>query len=103
MKIWFVMLALGLATFLTRFSFIALLGKFHLPADFRRALRFVPVAVLSAIIAPELGLRDGALAITWNNPRLVAGIVATLVAYFTKNVILTILVGMVTFWLLLSF
>jgi branched-subunit amino acid transport protein len=100
MNIWIVMVLLGLLTFATRLSFIALLERIKLPPTFQRALRFVPIAVLSAIIAPELGYYKDALAISPTNPRLLAGIVATLVAFWTKNVVWTLLAGMAVFWIL---
>lgn len=100
MNLWMVMLVIGLFTFLTRWSFIALLERIRLPAAFQRALRFVPIAVLSAIIAPEIGYLDNTLFLSPQNPRLLAGIAATLVAYFTKNVVWTIAAGMVFFWVL---
>lgn len=100
MSIWIVMIAVGLLTFLTRLSFIALLERIQLPAAFKRALRFVPMAVLSAIIAPEVGYVDNALFLSPQNPRLLAGILAALVAYFTKNVVWTIVIGMASFWIL---
>ena len=90
MNIWLVMIIIGLFTFATRFIFIALLERIKLPRNFQRALRFVPIAVLSAIIAPELGYTNNQLALIPTNPRLLAGIVATLVAYKTKSVIWTI-------------
>lgn len=100
MNLWIVMISLGLLTFLTRLSFIALLERIQLPAAFQRALRFVPIAVLSAIIAPEIGYVDNALSLSLQNPRLLAGVVATLVACFTKNAVWTIVAGMTAFWIL---
>jgi branched-subunit amino acid transport protein len=100
MNIWIVMIILGLLTFATRLSFIALLERINLPRIFQRGLRFVPIAVLSAIIAPELAYSNNALALSPTNPRLLAGIVATLVAYKTRNVVWTISAGMLVFWLL---
>ena len=100
MNIWLVMIIIGLFTFATRFSFIALLERIKLPRNFQRALRFVPIAVLSAIIAPELGYSNNQLALIPTNPRLLAGIVATIVAYKTKSVIWTISAGMAVFWVL---
>lgn len=100
MNIWIVMIVLGLLTFATRLSFIALLERIKLPVTFQRALRFVPIAVLSAIISPELARYNNALALTPTNPRLLAGIVATLVAFWTKNVFWTLLAGMAVFWIL---
>ena len=99
-NIWLVMIGLGILTFLTRFSFIALLERWQAPAIVQCALRFVPIAVLTAIILPELVLPNGTLDLHPYNPRLLAGLVATLVAWKTKNVILTIVVGMAVFWVL---
>lgn len=94
MNIWLVMLIAGLLTFATRLSFILLLGRIRVPEWFRRGLRFVPLSVLSAIILPELTGPNGSMFISWRNPHLLAGAVAILVAWRTKNVILTILAGM---------
>jgi len=94
MNIWLVMLVGGLLTFATRLSFILLLHRIRVPEWFRHGLRFVPVAVLSAIILPELTRPDGTLFLSWRNPQLLAGAVAILVAWRTKNVILTIIAGM---------
>ena len=94
MNIWLVMLIAGLLTFATRLSFIFLLDRIRVPEWFRRGLRFVPVAVLSAIILPELTSPGGSLFLSWRNPQLLAGLAAILVAWRTRNVILTIVVGM---------
>lgn len=100
MNIWLIMVAIGVLTFATRLSFIALLEHANIPQGVRRALRFVPIAVLSAIIAPELAAYQGMLDLSPLNPRLLAGIIATGVAYKTKNVIWTIAAGMVALWIL---
>jgi branched-subunit amino acid transport protein len=81
-------------TFLTRLSFIVLLGKFDALLWLTRALRFVPTAVLTAIIVPDLVLKGGALAISPTNARLIAGVIAIGVAWRTKNALITIGVGM---------
>ncbi len=95
MNIWLIMIIAGLVTFATRLSFILLLDRIKVPDWFRRGLRFVPVAVLSAIILPQLTSPNGTLNISWRNPQLLAGIVAILVAWRTRNVILTIIAGLV--------
>ena len=94
MNIWLIIGIAGLVTFATRLSFIFLLDRIQVPDWFRRGLRFVPVAVLSAIILPELTSPNGALNLSWRNPQLLAGAVTILVAWRTKNVILTIIAGM---------
>ena len=94
MNICLLMLFGGLITFGMRFSFIYLFGRFHIPETMRRALHYVPPAVLSAIIFPEILLHDGRLVLTLENDRLLAGLAAVLVAWWTKNTLLTILAGM---------
>ena len=81
MSIWLVFILAGLITLLTRLSFILLVGRRSMPPLVGKVLRFIPPAVLTAIIFPEVFMRDGAMAITPANPRLLlkAGI-TTLVA-----------------------
>jgi branched chain amino acid efflux pump len=102
-NIWLVMLFGGIITFLIRFSFIYLFGKFQIPATIRRTLHYVPPAVLSAIIFPELFLHDGALNVSLGNTRLLAGLVAIIVAWFSKNTLLTIIAGMIALFVLQVF
>jgi branched-subunit amino acid transport protein len=103
MSLWLIMLAAGLVTFATRLSFIFLLERIKFPDWFRRSLRFVPAAVLSAIILPGLVIRDNALDLSWHNAQIFSGILAVLVAWRTRNVILTILAGMAALLLLRFF
>ncbi len=99
--IWLVMIAIGILTFATRLSFIVLFEKWKPPRLVQRALRYVPAAVLSAIILPEIVLRDGVMDLSMANPRLLAGVVAVLVAWKTKSVVWTIVAGMAVLWALL--
>ncbi len=106
MSLWLVILFAGLLTFATRLSFILMLDRLKVPDWFRRGLRFVPVAVLSAIILPELATQNNTLALSLHNPQLFAGAIAILVAWRTRNVLLTIIAGMVAlliFQVLLGF
>ncbi len=97
MKIWLVMAAGGLITFLTRLSFIAAEGKISVPRWFRAMLPFVPVATLTAIIVPAILRPGGPWQVSLENPRLVAGAAALVVAAVTRNVLVTILVGFAVF------
>jgi branched-subunit amino acid transport protein len=100
MNIWLVLLVGGVLTFGMRLSFIYLFGRFEVPETMRRILRYVPPAVLSAIILPELLIPTGHLDISFGNHRLLAGVVAVIVAGLTKNTLLTILAGMVALLIL---
>ena len=100
MNIWLVMLFGGLITFGMRFSLIYLFGRLHIPESLRRALHYVPPSVLSAIIFPQLFLQDGELYIAFDNYRLLAGLAAVLVAWYSKSVLITIIAGMFVLLLL---
>jgi len=95
MNIWLILILGGLITFGMRFSLIYLFGRFEVPETMRRALHYVPPAVLSAIIFPQLFYTDNGLDLTFTNTRLIAGLIAILVAWFSKNTLLTIIVGMI--------
>lgn len=94
MNPWPVLIAGGLLTYLIRLSFIVLLGRVETPLVVQRALRFVPPAVLSAIIFQQILLKDGEVFLSPLNPRLLAGIIAALIAWRTRSALLTIAVGM---------
>jgi branched-subunit amino acid transport protein len=91
-------LGMMLVTVAVRWPPLALLSRVRLPAPLTRALRFVPPAVLAAIIAPELFLQEGALALTLSNDYLIAGIVCVLVAWRTRSTLATIILGMIALY-----
>jgi branched-subunit amino acid transport protein len=99
MSIWLVMLAGGLITFGIRFSLIYAFGRLHVPETMRKALHYVPPAVLSAIVFPELFLRSGSFEVSLDNHRLLAGLCAVIVAWVSRSTLLTILAGMVALFL----
>lgn len=99
-SVWLLFIFLAIGTFSLRFSFIYLFGKVDMPAWLRRALRFVPPSVLAALVFPALTYPNGALDLSLDNIRLLAGLVGALTAWKTRNVLWTIAVGMVTFWVL---
>ena len=98
--LWLTITAAGILTFLTRLSFFFLMDRWEPPDMLKRGLRYVPPAVLSAIIFPELLLHGGSLDLSFGNVRLLAGMVAILVGWRTRNVFLTIAAGMAAFYLL---
>lgn len=101
--LWVTIIIVGLLTFGIRLSFMLFMGKVRIMPMAQAALRFVPVAVLSALIAPALFLPRGSLDLSFSNIRLIAGIAAILVAWRTKNVLLTIVTGMACLLILQAF
>ena len=102
MNLWLVIIGMGIITYGIRLSMIVLWEKVEIPIRLKQALRFVPPAVLSAIIFPELLQPGGRLDVSLGNERLLAGLLAMVVAWRTKNILWTIIVGMAALWLLQS-
>jgi branched-subunit amino acid transport protein len=91
---WVMILGLGATSIATRGSFVLFLTRFEVPRPVQRALRFVPPAVFTALVVPELVFAGGQLSVGPGNLKLVAALVAVPVAWRTKSTTATILVGM---------
>ena len=100
MTLWLTIVGMGLITYAMRASGIAILGHRQLPRNLQRALRFVPMAVLSSMIVPEVIAPGGTLDVSFANPRLLAAILAAVIAWRTRHVFATIGVGMLALWVL---
>ena len=98
--LWLTILGAGAVTFALRLSFIALLGRIKIPPTLGRALRFVPAAMLTAVVIPLLFYEDGVLQFSFCNERLLAGLAAALIAWRTRSVLFTLGGGMATLWIL---
>ena len=98
--IWLMIICMGLVTYLERGSFVLFLGQRKFPPKLEKSLRLVPPAVLAALVTPAFLFREDVIDISLGNHRLLAGIVAALAAWWSKNVVVTILVGMMSLWLM---
>ncbi len=98
--LWLLIVLMGVITYALRLSMILLLHRLVVPPLVTQALRYVPPAVLSAIILPELFQPGVPQILPLLNIRLIAGLVAILVAWRTRNALLTIGVGMGVLWIL---
>ena len=96
--IWTVIVLLGIGTFLIRYSFLGILGGRELPDWLLRHLRYVPAAVLPALVAPMVVWPPA----TGGEPdpaRLTAAAVALLIGALFKSVLGAIVGGMVALYL----
>jgi branched-subunit amino acid transport protein len=101
MKVYLVIGGMALVTFLIRYTMFAAADKFEFPPWFVEVLRFVPPAVLSAIIVPSVFLPAGTeVVLSFRSPHLVGALAALLVGLKTRNLLLVIVTGMAAFWLL---
>jgi len=97
--VWLVIAVLGIGTFLIRVSFIQLFEFLEdIPEWVEDALRFIPVAVLTAIVLPHMVTLSADLTVTIDEQKLVAGIAAAVVAWRTENMLATLTVGMGILW-----
>ena len=92
MKIWLVIVLVSLITFLMRASFLLFADPHRFPQAFRRALLYVPPAVLAAIVAPGLLM-------PFDLARGIAGLAAFLVAVRVRGPLAAIVAGMAVLWL----
>lgn len=97
-EVWGVIAAIGIGTFLIRFSFLGLFGGRDFPPWVLRHLRYTPVAVLPGLVAPL---------VAWPGPagetepvRLVVAAVALLAGFLTRNVVWGVIAAGATFWVL---
>ncbi len=94
-----IILGMFVVTFSVRFVLYARAHKVVLPVFVEHALRFVPVAVLTAIIMPMILMPDSTITLNWQNPWLLGSLMALIVGLWRQQPLLTILVGVFVFFL----
>ena len=99
LKLWAVIFVVGTLNYLSRVSFIALFARRTMPPLLARALRYVPAAMLTALILPMI--------VDWHNaatdfatPKVAAALVAAAVALATRSTLSTLASGMAALWVL---
>lgn len=97
LTVWIIVVGLTLVTVATRSAFLVLGDRFRLPERVQHGLRYAPACALVGLIAPELALANGSLALSLANPKLVAGIAAGAIMLGTRSMIAAIAVGMLAF------
>ena len=94
---WVIILALGLGTFLIRFSFLGFLGSRELSPWLLRHLRYTAVGILPAMVTPLI-LWPEATEGQLDPVRIAAAVLALAVGLWTKNAIWAIVAGMAGLW-----
>lgn len=96
-EIWLIIVALGVGTYLIRFSFLGLIGDRPMPPIVLRLLRYTPVAVLPAMVAPLVVWPD-ATGGDLDPARMAAAIATLAVGIWKKNLLWAIGAGAVTLY-----
>ena len=100
---WLSIIIAGILTYFTRMTMIALVSRDMLGNKIKAVLAYVPSAVFPAIIFPAIFINDYGTFIEMNDPKIFGAMVAIVVGYFSKNVIATILSGLISYWIILFF
>jgi branched-subunit amino acid transport protein len=86
----------GLVTFLPRWLPIVALKNARIPIWFQKWMSFLPVSIFAALIASDIFFWEGTVSLNvLENAKLLPSIVTALVAYYSKNMILSVIVGIV--------
>ncbi len=99
LKLWVVIVVVGALNYLSRLSFIALFARRSMPPLLARALKYVPAAMLTALILPMVVDWQG-MDTDFTTPKVVATMVAAACAFVTRSTLKTLAVGMVSLWAL---
>ena len=98
---WFTIIIAGILTYFTRMTMIALVDRDMLGKRIKDVLEYVPSAVFPAIIFPAIFINDYGSFVQMNDPKIFGAIVAVIVGYFSKNIIATIISGLISYWFLI--
>ena len=98
---WILVFISGLITYFLRYSMISLIRKDMLSEKTRVLLGYVPSAVFPALIFPAVLLENSGSFVSYNDPKIIAISVAILVGYFSKNIVATIISGLISYWIII--
>ncbi|RVU86102.1 AzlD domain-containing protein [Leucothrix sargassi] len=100
MSYWILILGMAILTFLPRYLPFALAGRTTIPTWLEKALHFVPTAVLTCIIVKATLVQNGEVALSLENDYLIAAIAAFVTSLLTRNLLLTVTIGLLCFGVL---
>ena len=98
---WTSIFIAGLITYLTRMAMVTLINKEVFTENLRKILNYVPSVVFPSIIFPGVLLDDYGILVAITDPKIYGALTAIFVGYFSKNVILTIISGLASYWFLI--
>ena len=98
---WTSIFIAGLITYFTRMSMVTLIDKDIFSENFRKILNYVPSVVFPSIIFPGILLDDYGTLVAITDPKIYGALTAIIIGYFSRNVILTIISGLTSYWFLI--
>ena len=99
MTLWISIIIAGIINYLSRLGSVLLIKPEKLSTKTILILSYVPSAVFPAIIFPAVFLNESNSIVEINDPKIIAFAAAIIIGYFTKNIILTIITGLIIYWI----
>ena len=99
--IWAGMIVAGILNFLSKFLSLNYFDASKMNPIVRQILAYVPSAIFPAIIFPAIFLSETGNLDLENNPKIYASIVAIIIGVLSKNIIATIISGLVSYWFII--
>ena len=100
LKLWIVVAIVGVLNYLSRLSFIAIFARRRVPPLLGRAFRYVPAAMLTALVLPMVVAAAPGGPPGPSLPKIVAALAGGLVGFLTHSTLKTLGAGMATLWAL---
>jgi len=98
---WFSIIVSGIVTYFSRMAMIALIDRDMLGLKVKEVLNYVPAAVFPAIIFPGIFFNDLGTIVEITDPKIYGAIFALIVGFYSRNVIATILSGLLSYWFII--
>jgi len=98
---WFSIIISGVVTYFSRMAMVAIIDREMLGAKVKEVLNYVPAAVFPAIIFPGIFFNDLGFIVEITDPKIYGAIVALIVGFFSRNVIATIISGLISYWFII--
>jgi|TARA_B100002051_G_C16216494_1_gene383683 branched-subunit amino acid transport protein len=101
MSIWFSIIFAGIINYLTRLGSVLIINPKKMNNMTKQVLNFVPSAVFPAIIFPAVFLNQEGNFVEISDPKVIAIFIAFSIGILSKNLIITILSGLISFWIII--
>lgn len=98
LEFFLLLLAMGAVTYLPRLLPLVMLSRRTLPGWFAEWLELIPVAILSALIAPILFAQANPRVFTFGKVEFFAALPTLFCSFKTRSLAITVIVGMLSYW-----
>lgn len=100
MKIWILIIGMGIVTYLPRMMPLLIFSKKNIPPWLESWFKFIPVGIFSALVFPNIFIRNQMFSMTINNIELISSILVFAIAFKTRSLGLSVIVGIISYWIL---